>query len=180
MQNNYHVIDSAGEYYEFDSWYDLIKELRRFDLKQIGHNFNDSFCIKKFGYNYLYNERILVDFVVFDSLWRVVDKSTLKPAFENFVYQRKSIRWKVFEYRKEPVPWTGGGGRFHGSIFRRRNRNKSYAAKLEEYYNLFPNSGRIRERKHLVKSWNDDLKMRCQDKGWKRQFKIKKQWMKHM
>lgn len=186
MQEKYYVLDSQNYHYEFNSWYDLIKELRRFDIRQIGHNFNDTWVElnpllrdNKLYPRPAYNN---VDFVVFDSLWRVIDKSILKEAFDKFEYRRRRwIRPRIFEFRKEPVPFTGGGGRFHGSsIFRKRHKNKSYAAKLEEYYDLFPNSGRMRDRKFLVKCWNDDLSMRCQDKSWKRQHKIKKQWMKHI
>lgn len=178
MQEKYYVINSENEHYEFNSWYELIKELRRFDLYQIGHNFNDTYHIKKFKYDRLYSKLIKIDFIVFDSLWRVVDKSVIEKGFEDFVYRRRIFRPKFFEYRKEPVPHTGGGGRFYGHhIFRKRQKNKRAAVLLKEDQDLFPNDSSGNERVNLVKSWNDDLSMRCQDKSWKHNSKKRKQWM---
>lgn len=186
----YYALNQNNEYYEFHSWEDLIKWLYLSDLRFVGHNLNDTyvtfFPIFKNGEVFGKPKHHKVNYVIFDSIWRVVDKQTLVKGLEERHNEnlRNKRPWRFrgrpfyFEYRREPVPgtskWKNGS-----DLWRSIRKNKSYAAKLEEYYHLFPNDAKMRDRKWLVKMWNDDLGMRTQDKSWKRQNKVKKQWQKN-
>lgn len=175
MKEKFYVLSRLDEFYEFESWDELIREIHTIEMFRFGHNFNDTYRVDN---PLVYRP---VDFVVFDSLWRVVSVQSLINAVSNFTYKRRKYSRWAFEYRKEPVPRTGGGGRFHGSsVFRRRNKNKRAAIILNEDKDLFPNDDSGNRRTKLVKSWGDELSMRSRDKSWKRQNKIRKQWMKHI
>lgn len=197
MKEKYYVLDQNNEYYEFNSKDELTRWLARsFGLRflfawekidyevlsHIGHNFNDTYRVENHEDpdNPTYNN---VEFIIFDHLWKVVDKSVIRnwlSEYESFIENRRR-RWrrtKYFEFRREPVP--GIHKYSNGShMWRRMRKNKSYAAKLEEYYNLFPNDSRMRERRLLVSVWEDELGKRTQDRSWKRQCKIKNQWQKN-
>jgi len=192
----FYVLNQNNKYYEFTSWEKLIDWLYGYctcqrwgelivDLKFIGHNFNDTYVNlwPIFKGEKIYGRPVYhpVDFVIFDSIWRVVSTNLLFEGIKkkhNAKTVRKRRRRKYFEYRKEPVPNTRKYKK-GSSICRSIRKNKSYAAKLEEYYHLFPNDSKMRDRKWLVKMWNDDLGMRTRDRSWKRQRKIKKQWQKN-
>lgn len=192
----FYALNQRNEYYEFTSWDRLISWLYSFctkydskwgvvvDLQYIGHNFNDTYVklwpVFKDGRIYNRPTYYNVNFVIFDSDWRVINTDFLFDGIKQYdskPRKRRHIK-RYFEYRKEPVPFAGRW-KNGSNIWRRIRKNKSYAAKLEEYYNLFPNDSKIRNRKLLVRCWDDDFGIRTQDKSWKRQRKIKKQWQKN-
>ena len=166
---------------KFEDWWDLIRVIYNRDLiDSIGHNYNDTFTSLEFGYNELYRKSYSRNLIVYDSLWRVVHITDIRDALKKFDPDKKkrkiNKRWATyFEYRREPVPWISN----HHSHYWRYNvgRNKSYAAKLQEYRKMFPCDNTIGKAINLVKSWDDDLSHRHVEKCWKTQSKKKKQWM---
>lgn len=189
---HYYVLDQNNKYFEFQDWFSLINWTRHnsnyvHNLKNFfGHNLNDSYTIFKsvacFEPYRETRERFLVSYVVFDELWRVVRIEDLQKAFEDEEWIRseriKRRKWKprrIFEYRKTPVPFTG---KSRWLTWRYNvKRNKSYAAKLQEYKDLFPNDGSIKEAELLVQTWDDDLGKRHYERNWKKHSKKRKQWM---
>lgn len=121
------------------------------------------------------------EFIVYDEYDRIINLSDLKKSL--LVYKPKPYKWVpwvlkryknvYWEYRKDPVPGVGNGN------YPKRNNghfNKSYKAKLMEYYSLFPNSGRMREYDSFW--WDDGKYFNKNYRCWKNK-KIRKQWMKN-
>lgn len=164
---------------KFDDWWDLIRVIHYKDsIDSIGHNRNDTVAYVQYGYiETKYYSRNLI---VYDSLWRVVNITDIKESLKKFDPDKKkrkiNKRWaRYFEYRKDPVPWIS----HHYSLHWRYDvkRNKSYAAKLQEYRDMFPCDNTIGKAINLVKSWDDQLSHRHVEKNWKMHSKKRKQWM---
>src|SRR6056297_1951057 len=121
----FYVLDQNNEYYEFKSWEKLIDWLYGYctcqrwgelivDLKFIGHNFNDTYVnfSPLFKDGKIYNRPVYhqIDFVIFDSIWRVISTNFLFDGIKK-KHNAKTVRKRrcrgYFEYRKEPVPLTG-------------------------------------------------------------------------
>jgi len=198
MKEKYYLLDQHNQYYEFNSWKNMITwlnyeiggydERKRKPIKSIGHNLNDTWCIDL--PHYVNGDFIIipqlyyVNYVVYDCLWRVVDKRAIEEGLKKYISYRKN-RYKrrrtvYAEFRREPVPRTGRCIKIRQYYRQNVKRNKSYTSKLLSYTNLFPSDSRMRELIWFTKSWNDDLSQRTHDRSWKHQTKCKKQWQKNL
>jgi len=198
----YKVIDS-GWFKIFNNWWDLIGFLKDKD-HDIAHNDNDIYvyydCGKfKIKPNELsYEEEIVKKTIALlttgQSDYREINKYIYKRNI--FIYDddkivnlseiRESIAiyksknekhiWfkNYFRYRYDPVP---GIRVYRCNRYRKVKRNKSYAAKLSEYVDLFPNDSSIKRSAFFVSRWDDDFSYHKTEKNWKRQSKKIKQWM---
>lgn len=181
------VIDRNNKHYEFKSYEALLKWLapystynyyylpwdRREEAKgkivQVGHNWNDS------GKN----------FIVFDSLWRVLNIKELKVDVEKFkkeqdkkhnvsykqeFYKLCKSRHLNVGFRCAPVPHTRHYG--HSSYYRRMRTTQELRRNCWE-----PKFARgKRRKKYLSNAWDDLPKSRRARYSWKNQRK-EKQWM---
>ncbi len=118
------------------------------------------------------------DLFVYDDDNKLVNLHEIRESIAIYK-QPKTKKWvwfrDYFRYRYDPVP---GIGVYRRNRFRRIKRNKSYAAKLSEYVDLFPNDSSIKRSAFFVSKWDDDFSCRKTEKNWKRQSKKAKQWMK--
>lgn len=181
------VVDRNNKYYEFKSYEDLLKWMvpyfipnnyflpwdRRQESKgkiaQVGHNWNDS------GIN----------FIVFDSLWRVVSLKDLSTDVSKFKEKRdkeynrsyREVYLKLYKcrhlkigFRSSPVPRTGRYG--HSHYYRRMKTTQELRRNCWE---LEFSRGK-RRKKYLPDPWDDIPKARRGRYSWKNQKK-EKQWM---
>lgn len=198
----YKVIDSGWQK-EFSNWWDLIGYLKDRD-NDIAHNKNDlyiyydcgtfklkpselsyeeeivkkaiSFLVGKNDYReikrYIYRRNLFV----YDNDNRIVNLYEIRKSISVFKQKKdKKRKWfrDYFRYRYDPVP---GIRAYRYKRFRKVRKNKSYAAKLSEYIDLFPNDSSIKRSAFFVSRWDDDFSYRKTEKNWKRQSKRIKQW----
>ena len=178
QSEKFYVLNKDNKYFEFNSWEDLLKEFKRTWKRKvpdlwfgnIGHNFNDSYIVSHFGYLDSY-ERKLVDYVVFDSLWRVVRKEVLIEAVENYAPEYKYWRAKPKHYvfRYDPIPGIHRRGWYN--YFRHPKTINEIKA------NLYDEDASYGKRRWLPTSY-DDVKIgdRWIKRSWKKNKK-RKQWM---
>ncbi len=198
----YKVIDSGWQK-EFSGWWDLIGYLKDKEYA-IAHNDNDlyiyydcgtfklkpselsyedeivkktiSFLMGENDYNEIKRHVYKRDLFVYDDD-RLINLHEIRESVAIFKPKVKKWVWyrDYFRYRYDPVP---GIGIYRYNRFRKVKRNKSYAAKLSEYVDLFPNDSSIKRSAFFVSKWDDDFSYRKTEKSWKRQSKKTKQWMK--
>lgn len=126
---------------------------------------------------YCKNERHIYgryDFI-YDEDGVAVNKREIEDAFKDYDPEKAKAR-RYYNYYANRRRWNSK--RRHWNGWRNNiRRNKTYAAKLMEYYDLFPNDGKMRQYAWFVKTWNDDIPDRSTGRGWKDQSKKRKQWM---
>lgn len=177
------------EWKAFSTWWNMIEFFYDYDedLITIAHNENDEYHYYRWDDNKL--TRYCRQHIVYDENMSVVNSVEIKKSLRIFTpppYVRRGSVWhqrydklNKYTYRYDPVPGMGdgnwNGGRFRTCI----RKNKTYFAKLQEYYTLFPGDARIR-RIEFVSTWNDDFRPSNKyGKSWKK-MKVRKQWMKHI
>ena len=200
----YKVIDSGWQK-EFSGWWDLIGYLKDKEYA-IAHNDNDlyiyydcgtfklkpselsyedeivkktiSFLMGENDYKEIKRYIYKRDLFVYDDYNKLVNLHEIRESI-SILKPKKDKKWRwfrdYFRYRYDPVP---GISVYRRNRFRKVKRNKSYAAKLSEYVDLFPNDSSIKRSAFFVSRWDDDFSYRKTEKNWKRQSKKAKQWMK--
>ena len=175
----FYVLNKDNKYFEFNSWEELVKEFRKTwnrkipDLwfGNIGHNFNDSYVIPPpFGRVIPY-ERKKVDYVIFDSQWRVVRKEELISAVESYepTYKYWRARRQPHVFRCDPVP--GINCSRWGSYFR-------HPMTIGEIKANICDAEFVRGKRKWLPTSYDDVKRSDKfiKRSWKKQKK-RKQWM---
>jgi len=177
------------------TWEEVVEYVHNNSLR-FGSNKNDTF----FSPQYRYGERWVPelneytswpyviktyesrDLWVIDSFGRTIDYGTLKLAVrkaENETppvkkYRRTyRLRHCYFEYRREPVPYTGHSGS-HGSFYRWLPQRKRMVAQLRDYPEFLVSS-RCKAESVLGRWW-DDGPIRGIQRSWKKQGKRSHQW----
>jgi hypothetical protein len=144
----------------------------------IGNNFNDTYTrgTNYYDIGYVY-ERIPVDYIVLDSMNRVVQTYVIEEAIEKYKkperkYWSRLARSKNYlGFRNGPVPFVGKGG--YGKYYR---HPKTRQAIIESVYDK-KYIRKKRGRGRLPTSWDDvcrsDYNNRCWKKFRKTQYKPK-------
>jgi len=166
---------SNGNRITYDGWWDLIRCIKSYGYEQyIAHNENDSLPSRESTYLQDYNVWISKavykkrDVFVYDDNV-IVNISEIREALKSFdenlspvkKYKHSWSRDCLFEYRKEPVPFTGNGRR--AKYYRKIPKNKNYVLGVLSYVN----DARIREAYDRINTWSDDFPPRCTQRSWK-------------
>jgi len=199
----YKVIDS-GWFKTFNNWWDLIDYIKDKEYN-IAHNSNDIYVYydcRKFKLKpseLSYEEEIVKKAItlltvgksdykeinkytykrnifVYDNDDRIINLSEIRKSIAIYKPKNKKyIRFRnYFRYRYDPVP---GIRVYKCNKCKSVRKNKSYAAKLSEYVDLFPNDSSIKRSAFFVSKWDDEFLYRKTEKNWKYQSKKRKQWM---
>ena len=106
--------------------------------------------------------------------------------YGDLVYKRDyywrflKIGWYTYRFRIDPVPRTGLSVHYRGNFKHWYKRPKT----TQERKLFYKYEGYVRGRRSahmLPNSWDDWLRADGRDKfSWKKSFKCRKQWMKHI
>jgi hypothetical protein len=171
------------DYYtrNYDSWWELISEVKRNSLdSHIAHNENDIFTYPTWTYGeYLPNMRYEPRKCFIYKDGTLVNLAEIRAALIDFVEKPRFVcytnyRYR-FEFRREPVPFTGGHGRRRGYHRHIKHFNKSYLLTLKSFG--FSDSRLSNELGNFLVCQYDDWDYPRDDiRSWKHQSKKRHQW----
>lgn len=179
------------KFYSSNSYEELLKWVY-YSRPIIGHNKNDCYISSVFkglhkytGYPIYVNEKLNIDYIIYDEYFRVLSKDILYEDAKDYgikeenriaKLKRKNRYWyrkrQKFIFRYDPVPFGYGSGHFRQ--FRDFKRSSKEVAFLESTKYLNIKNRRIVKRKRVMDDWDV---MRCREFGWKHNKK-RKQWEK--
>ena len=174
MKNNKHyLIDRENNFKEYDSFEHLVSCLGKRFLNYVGNSFNDTYVtINRYYYAHdLEYKRIGVDYIVMDSMNRVIQTRIIKEAIEShvdkkpYVWLPRSIECKNFPgFRNGPIPYTGGSRWWRGRYYRHpKTRQELIANSYDSEY-----ARGKRKKGFLPTSWDDYGRSDHNTKNWKK------------
>lgn len=212
----YYALDRNNKYVEFNSKWELLNFLLKFYnnrefveghrlswrplfiqregkevLRGIGNNFNDVFYPGRYGCNCQPAPTCYysTEYVIFDSLWRIVNTSLLLDELKSFDAEKYWNNRPVKKYPKfSKRRWSAAD---HSWIFRRTPMPGIHAYKTYRHFyrqiryfpamkesTHYPEFNRLSRSVHnLPDIWDDYTISKAKIHGWKRTKKTK-QWMK--
>lgn len=171
MKNNkYYLIDRENNFREYKSFEHLVSCLGKEFLRYVGNSFNDTYTTWTHYYHNPYHiyERIGVDYIVMDSLNRVIQTRIIKEAIEKSVKPERKY-WSRLDrsknylgFRNGPVPFIGKRG--YGKYYR---HPKTKQAIVESVYDK-KYIRKKRGRRQLPTSWDDVCRSDYNNRSWKK------------
>ena len=166
-----------------NTWWDLIGEIVHHGYEDsIAHNENDLLVYWRTDCYWdgkeVKTKQVEVftrHIFVYDEYDRIINLREIRKGIKEYHEPpQKPYRWRrhrgcYFEFRREPVPGTGGHG--WGRYYR---HPRMYFQSYLKTRDILPDP-RIEERLHLCMYWWDDYP-RFNEKNWKSQGKKKHQW----
>ena len=111
---------------------------------------------------------------IYDEYDRIINKREITDGLKDFDPAKEVKR--PYRWRSNKKTWRSKSGHWPGYRYNIK-KNKTYVAKLMEYYDLFPADGRLRATRDMISWWSDDFGQRSTGRTWKDQSKKRKQWM---
>lgn len=175
----YFVLHKNGKFLQFKNYFALLKWFKTGYYWRL-HGQVGLTKVEKVGYNW--NENC--EYIVFDSLSRVVDAKFLVADVKKIEEQedemmarrrrhyRRHIRNNWLGFRNGPVPYTGYGNKAGGSSYRRMRTTQEL--RRNSWDGQYARA--VRRRRHLPNEYWDISRGRRANKSWK-SHKKRKQWM---